>query len=94
MSPTPSGCGLRVFANVANSEGGRIAAMRIPGGASLRRGEIDRYTKFVGIWRRVWHIKVNDVTQVNETGLQSPIVKNLNGALRTVLSAPAPSPAT
>ncbi|MBL8414516.1 MAG: aspartate--tRNA ligase, partial [Propionivibrio sp.] len=78
----------KVFASIANSEGGRIAAMRIPGGASLTRGEIDEYTKFVGIYgaKGLAYIKVNDVTQVNETGLQSPIVKNLSEAsLRTVL---------
>ncbi|MDA0189288.1 MAG: aspartate--tRNA ligase [Proteobacteria bacterium] len=78
----------KVFANVANSEGGRIAAMRVPGGAALTRGEIDEYTKFVGIYgaKGLAYIKVNDVTQVNETGLQSPIVKNLSEAsLRTVL---------
>ncbi len=78
----------KVFANVANSEGGRIAAMRVPGGAALTRGEIDEYTKFVGIYgaKGLAYIKVNDVTQVNETGLQSPIVKNLSEAsLRTVI---------
>ncbi len=78
----------KVFASIANSEGGRIAAMRIPGGAGLTRGEIDEYTKFVGIYgaKGLAYIKVNDVSQVNETGLQSPIVKNLSEAsLRTVL---------
>ena len=78
----------KVFASIANSEGGRIAAMRIPGGASLTRGEIDEYTKFVGIYgaKGLAYIKVNDVTQLNEIGLQSPIVKNLSEAsLRTVM---------
>ncbi|MBN8454324.1 aspartate--tRNA ligase [Accumulibacter sp.] len=72
----------KVFASVANSEGGRIAALRVPGGASLTRGEIDAYTQFVGIYgaRGLAYIKVNDVTQLNEAGLQSPIVKNLHAA--------------
>ena len=72
----------KVFAHVANSEGGRIAALRVPGGASLTRGEIDAYTQFVGIYgaRGLAYIKVNDVSQLNETGLQSPIVKNLHAA--------------
>ncbi len=77
----------KVFSGPANS-GGRVAAMRVPGGASLSRGEIDEYTKFVGIYgaKGLAYIKVNDVTKVNEEGLQSPIVKNLNEtALRTVL---------
>ncbi|HEY5762146.1 MAG TPA: aspartate--tRNA ligase [Rhodocyclaceae bacterium] len=82
----------KVFANVANSDGGRIAALRIPGGGSgakaLTRGEIDAYTQFVGIYgaKGLAYIKVNDVAQPNESGLQSPIVKNLSEAsLRTVL---------
>jgi len=78
----------KVFAAVANSEGGRIAALRIPGGASLTRGEIDAYTQFVAIYgaRGLAYIKVNDVTQLNETGLQSPIVKNLHvSALQTII---------
>ncbi|NML27020.1 aspartate--tRNA ligase [Zoogloea dura] len=77
----------KVFSGPATS-GGRVAAIRVPGGASLSRGEIDEYTKFVGIYgaRGLAYIKVNDVTQVNETGLQSPIVKNLHEtALRTIL---------
>jgi len=70
----------KVFANVASSAGGRVAALRIPGGASLTRGEIDTYTQFVGIYgaRGLAYIKVNDVTQLDEGGLQSPIVKNLH----------------
>ena len=78
----------KVFAGVANSEGGRVAALRVPGGASLSRGEIDEYTKFVGIYgaKGLAYIKVNDVTQLNETGLQSPIVKNLHGqALKAIV---------
>jgi len=78
----------KVFANVANSENGRVAALRIPGGNSLTRGEIDGYTSFVGIYgaKGLAYIKVNDVTQINETGLQSPIVKNLNEtALKTII---------
>jgi aspartyl-tRNA synthetase len=71
----------KVFSGPANS-GGRVAALRVPGGAELTRGEIDEYTKFVAIYgaRGLAYIKVNDVTQLNESGLQSPIVKNLNEA--------------
>jgi len=77
----------KVFSGPATS-GGRVAAMRIPGGASLSRGEIDEYTKFVGIYgaKGLAYIKVNDASQPNETGLQSPIVKNLHEtALKTIL---------
>ena len=78
----------KVFASVANSEAGRVAALRIPGGAALTRSEIDAYTQFVGIHRAkgLAYIKVNDVSQINESGLQSPIVKNLHEtALKTIV---------
>ena len=77
----------KVFSGPANS-GGRVAAMRVPDGARLTRGEIDEYTRFVGIYgaKGLAYIKVNDATQPNEKGLQSPIVKNLHeDALRTIL---------
>ena len=77
----------KVFSGPATS-GGRVAAMRVPGGAALTRGEIDDYTKFVAIYgaRGLAYIKVNDVSKPNEEGLQSPIVKNLHEtALRTIL---------
>jgi len=72
----------KVFSGPANSPDGRVAAIRVPGGNVFTRGEIDEYTKFVTIYgaRGLAYIKVNDVTQLNETGLQSPIVKNLNEA--------------
>ena len=78
----------KVFAGVANSVGGRIAALRVPNGAAFSRGVIDEYTKFVGIYgaRGLAYIKVNDVSQLNDTGLQSPIVKNLHEtALRAIM---------
>ena len=70
----------KVFATVANSDNGRVAALRVPGGAAMTRGEIDGYSQFVGIYgaKGLAYIKVNDATQINETGLQSPIVKNLD----------------
>lgn len=77
----------KVFSGPATS-GGRVAAMRVPGGANLTRGEIDEYTRFVAIYgaRGLAYIKVNDASQPDEQGLQSPIVKNLHEqALRTIL---------
>ena len=75
----------KVFSGPASS-GGRVAALRVPGGGALSRGEIDEYTRFVGIYgaKGLAYIKVNDVSQLNEQGLQSPIVKNLH---ETALSA-------
>ncbi|MBI5435514.1 MAG: aspartate--tRNA ligase [Nitrosomonadales bacterium] len=78
----------KVFSSAAHSPNGRVAALRVPGGAAFTRGEIDEYTKFVGIYgaKGLAYIKVNDVSQLNETGLQSPIVKNLSeAALKTIM---------
>ena len=78
----------KVFANAANSEGGRVAALRVPGSAGLTRSEIDGYSQLVGIYgaKGLAYIKVNDATQPNENGLQSPIVKNLHEqALKTIV---------
>ena len=77
----------KVFSGPATS-GGRVAALRVPGGATLTRGEIDGYTEFVKIYgaRGLAYIKVNDASKLNEEGLQSPIVKNLHeAALRTII---------
>jgi len=69
----------KVFRGAADMQGGRVAALKVPGGAELSRKEIDDYTDFVKIYgaKGLAYIKVNDVTQLNETGLQSPIVKFL-----------------
>ena len=77
----------KVFSGPA-STGGRVAALRVPGGAALTRGEIDAYTEFVKIYgaRGLAYIKVNDAAKLNEEGLQSPIVKNLHeAALKTII---------
>jgi aspartyl-tRNA synthetase len=76
----------KVFSGPATS-GGRVAAMRVPGGNSLSRGEIDELTKFVGIYgaKGLAYIKVNDASKPNEEGLQSPIVKNLHEAALTAI---------
>jgi aspartyl-tRNA synthetase len=72
----------KVFSAPANAPGGRVAGLLIPGGASLTRGEIDGYTEFVKIYgaKGLAYIKVNDASRLNETGLQSPIVKHLSEA--------------
>jgi aspartyl-tRNA synthetase len=71
----------KVFSGPANAEGGRVVALRVPGGAEMPRSEIDAYTKFVAIYgaKGLAWIKVNDVTKGRE-GLQSPIVKNIHDA--------------
>jgi aspartyl-tRNA synthetase len=71
----------KVFSGPATSVGGRVAALRVPGGAEMSRGEIDAYTEFVKIYgaKGLAWIKVNDAGKGRD-GLQSPIVKNLHDA--------------
>ena len=71
----------KVFSAPATTPGGRVVALRVPGGSEMSRGEIDGYTEFVKIYgaKGLAWIKVNDVTKGRE-GLQSPIVKNLHDA--------------
>ncbi len=69
----------KVFKQAIALKDGKVVALRVPGGAALTRKEIDEYTAFVGIYgaKGLAYIKVNDVTQLSEQGLQSPIVKFL-----------------
>jgi aspartyl-tRNA synthetase len=71
----------KVFSAPATSVGGRVVALRVPGGSEMSRGEIDGYTEFVKIYgaKGLAWIKVNDIAKGRE-GLQSPIVKNLHDA--------------
>ena len=71
----------KVFSAPANAKGGRVAALRVPGGGEMSRGEIDAYTEFVKIYgaKGLAWIKVNDAAKGRE-GLQSPVVKNLHDA--------------
>nr|WP_297351652.1 aspartate--tRNA ligase [uncultured Caldimonas sp.] len=77
----------KVFSGPATMKGGRVAALCVPGGGEMSRGEIDAYTEFVKIYgaKGLAWIKVNDLSKGRE-GLQSPIVKNLHdAALQKVL---------
>ena len=71
----------KVFSAPATTPGGRVVALRVPGGAEISRSEIDAYTEFVKIYgaKGLAWIKVNDVSKGRE-GLQSPIVKNIHDA--------------
>jgi aspartyl-tRNA synthetase len=71
----------KVFAGPALAKGGRVAGLRVPGGAGMSRGEIDGYTEFVKIYgaKGLAWIKVNDAEKGRD-GLQSPVVKNLHDA--------------
>ncbi|HMK21294.1 MAG TPA: aspartate--tRNA ligase, partial [Terriglobales bacterium] len=77
----------RVFSGPANAVGGRVAALLVPGGGQLTRGEIDTYGEFAAIYgaQGLAYVKVNELGRGRE-GLQSPIVKNLSDAvLNTIL---------
>ncbi len=69
----------KVFRGAADLKDGRVVCLRVPGGAKISRKEIDDYTTFVAIYgaKGLAWIKVNDVTKLNEEGLQSPVVKFL-----------------
>jgi aspartyl-tRNA synthetase len=78
----------KVFSGAANMAGGRVAALRVPAGAAIARSEIDAYTEFVKIYgaKGLAYIKINDITKLNEEGLQSPIVKNIHTkALQSII---------
>jgi aspartyl-tRNA synthetase len=66
----------KVFRGPAEDPRGRVAALRVPGGATLSRKEIDDYTRYVGNYgaRGLAWIKVNELA-AGVDGLQSPILK-------------------
>ncbi len=68
----------KVFAEPASDPEGRVAALRLPGGADLSRKQIDDYKAYVGGYgaKGLAYIKVNDVA-AGRDGLQSPILKFL-----------------
>ena len=78
----------KVFSGPATMKGGRVVALRVPGGGEMSRGEIDAYTEFVKIYgaKGLAWIKVNDAGKGRD-GLQSPIVKNLHdGAVAEIIA--------
>jgi aspartyl-tRNA synthetase len=66
----------KVFAAPAKDPKGRVAALKVPGGAQLSRKQIDAYTKYVSIYgaKGLAWIKVNELEN-GVNGLQSPIIK-------------------
>jgi aspartyl-tRNA synthetase len=74
-----AGCDFKVFAGPAKDPKGRVAALRVPGGAAMPRSQIDDYTAFVARYgaKGLAYIKVNETAKGKE-GLQSPIVKFLS----------------
>ncbi|GGD68014.1 aspartate--tRNA ligase [Lacimicrobium alkaliphilum] len=68
----------KVFSGPANDAKGRVAVIRVPGGAGLSRKQLDDYAKFAGVYgaKGLAWLKVND-KDAGIDGLQSPILKFL-----------------
>jgi len=68
----------KVFAGPANDKQGRVAALRVPGGAAMTRKQIDGYGEYVAIYgaKGLAWLKVND-TSTGLDGIQSPVAKFL-----------------
>jgi aspartyl-tRNA synthetase len=76
----------KVFSGPANDAKGRVAVIKVPGGAKLSRKQIDDYGKYVGIYgaKGLAWLKVND-SKAGMEGLQSPILKFLNEGVANAL---------
>lgn len=73
MDKLMQGVDFKVFSAPANDDNARVAALKVPGGASISRKNIDKYTKYVSIYgaKGLAYIKLN------EDGPASPILKFL-----------------
>ncbi|MFB9066778.1 aspartate--tRNA ligase [Pseudofulvimonas gallinarii] len=78
------GCGFAVFSGPANDAGGRVAALRIPGGASLSRKQIDEYGAHAGKFgaKGLAYVKIADNGEIS-----SPIQKFFDEAAFSALLA-------
>jgi len=72
----------KVFSGPANDAKGRVAALRVPGGAQLSRKQIDDYGKFIEIYgaKGLAYIKVNERAKGLE-GITSPVAKFLDATI-------------
>ncbi|WP_210080782.1 aspartate--tRNA ligase [Pantoea endophytica] len=72
----------QVFAGPANDAKGRVAALRVPGGAALTRKQIDEYGEFVKIYgaKGLAWMKINERAKGFE-GVQSPVAKFLSAEI-------------
>ncbi len=79
-----AGIEFAVFKGPSEDPEGRVAAIRVPGGATLSRKQIDDYTKFVGIYgaKGLAWMKINDLAAGME-GIQSPVLKFLSEEMVT-----------
>ncbi|PRD14046.1 aspartate--tRNA ligase [Pantoea coffeiphila] len=72
----------KVFSGPANDAKGRVAALRVPGGAQLSRKQIDEYGKFIEIYgaKGLAYFKVNERAKGLE-GITSPVAKFLTAEI-------------
>ena len=79
MDELMQGVDFKVFSGPASNDGSRVAALRVPGGATISRKKIDKYTKYVSIYgaKGLAYIKLN------EDGPTSPILKFLGDDVTT-----------
>jgi aspartyl-tRNA synthetase len=79
----------KVFAGPANDAGGRVAALRVPGGSTFSRKDIDGLTEYVsryGAKGLAW-LRVDDLAKGRD-GIHSPVAKFLDdAALQGILAA-------
>ena len=78
----------QVFAGPANDADGRVAALRVPGGAAFSRKDIDGLAEYVGRYgaKGLAWMRVDDPASGRE-GVQSPVAKFLDDdALRNILA--------
>ena len=71
----------KVFAEPANDANGRVAALRLPGGGTLSRKDIDGLTEYVsryGAKGLAW-LRIDDLAKGRE-GINSPVAKFLDDA--------------
>jgi aspartyl-tRNA synthetase len=88
VAGTVKDCGFKVFTDWASNPDGRVAALRLPGGASLSRKQIDEASAYVtryGAKGLAW-MRVDDLARGRE-GVNSPIAKFLDdGTLAALLA--------
>ncbi len=81
-------CEFKVFAGPGKDPKGRVTALRVPGGNTMSRSQIDDYTAYVARYgaKGLAYIKVVETAKGRE-GLQSPITKFLSDdAVKGILS--------
>src|SRR4249919_92066 len=89
VAETVKSCEFKVFTDWANNPEGRVAALRLPGGGSLSRKQIDEagaHAAKHGAKGLAW-MRVDDLAKGSREGVNSPIAKFLDDATLSALLA-------